>query len=778
MLKPTNGGLAQEIALTRWGRASWPRKLMWLLWLSIGLLLASVSLAALAFSLAAPQLPDISNLADYRPKLPLRIYAADGVLLGEFGAERRVFTPLPHLPQVLQDAVLAVEDARFYEHNGVDFKGVLRAFVSNLGQSKREGASTITMQLARNFYLPLEKSYTRKVYEALLTLKIENELSKEQILEIYMNQIYLGEHAYGFAAASEIYLGKPVKDITLAEAALLAGLQQLPNMRNPVANPQRALQRQQHVLKRMLDTGKITQAQWAQAREQGYKVRTGTNSPRYAQYVAEAARRLVYEQYGEEAYGRGLNVTLTVSSADQKAAYEAVQRGLLNYEAKQAYRGPEATVELPKEAAEIEAEVAEALEQHPDYGLLKAAVVTQVGPGQLSAVLQSGETVQIRGAGLAAVAAALSPKAPARLRLQAGSVIRLRQLQAGGDWSVSQVPEVQGALVAMDPATGALRAMVGGFDSARNQFNHATQAWRQPGSTIKPFIYSAALEKGLTPSTRISDGPVRVEAGDGGPAWEPKNYDAKFEESFDLRSALARSRNMVAIRVLQAVGVEQAQTWLTRFGFDADKNPAYLSMALGSGAVTPMQMAGAYSVFANGGHSIRPLLIAKVCDAHGRVLTETRPPALDDSNRVIEARNAFLISDMLTSVTRPGGSAPGVQKRLARSDVMGKSGTTNDVYDAWFAGYQKQLVAVVWMGYDQPRKLGDHESGSALAVPVWLDYMALALKNVPVAQDPAPDGLVQQGGEWYFDEYTRSTGVASLGLGEALAGVVKTSTPQ
>jgi len=759
-----NHGIPQVIPLTRWGRAWLLRsKLVWLLWLATGLLLASVSLTALAFSLAAPQLPDLSNLTDYRPKLPLRIHSADGVLLGEFGAERRIFTPLQQIPKTLHDAVLAVEDANFYEHQGIDYKGVLRAFVSNLSNAKSQGASTITMQLARNFYLPLEKSYPRKVYEALLTLKIENELSKEQILEIYMNQIYLGEHAYGFAAASEIYLGKPLKDISLPEAALLAGLAQSPHARNPVVNPQRALERQQHVLKRMLDTGKITQAQWTQARAQGYRLRpaigTERNGPRYARYVAEAARRLVHEQYGEEAYGRGLNVVLTVSASEQRAADEALQRGLLNHEAKQPYRGPEAWVALPREASAIETTIADTLEQHPDLGQLRAAVVTQVGTGQLSAVLANGAT--------------LSVKAASKLRLRAGSVIRLRQLQAGGEWSLAQVPEVQGALVAMDPATGAIRAMVGGFDGGKNQLNHATQAWRQPGSTIKPFIYSAALEQGLTASTRVSDAPVRIAAADGQPAWEPKNYDGRYEESFDLRSALAKSRNMVAIRVLQTVGAERAQAWLTRFGFDAGRNPAYPSLALGSGAVTPMQMAGAYAVFANGGHSVQPLLISRISDAQGRVLSDTRLPALDESRRVIEARNAFLVSDMLASVTRPGGSAPSVQQRLARSDVRGKTGTTNDVFDAWFAGFQKQLVAVVWMGYDQPRKLGDHESGSALAVPVWLDFMAQALKTVPQAQDPAPDGLVQQGGEWYFDEYTPATGVATVGLDAAVAAVAK-----
>jgi penicillin-binding protein 1A len=671
------------------------RLALWGVGLLAGGMAAVALLLALGLALAYPKLPDISNLTDYRPRLPMRIYSADGVVLGEFGAERRIFTPLAHIPQLMQDAVLAVEDARFYEHNGVDYKGVLRAVVSNLGRARSQGASTITMQVARNFYLPLEKSYTRKLYEALLTLKIESQLSKDQILEIYMNQIYLGERAYGFAAASEVYLGKPLKDVTLAEAAMLAGLAQSPIVRNPVVNPQRALARQQHVLKRMRDTGKINDAQWQLAQRQGYKVHTGMNSPRYAQFVTEAARRLVFEQYGEDAYGRGLNVHLTIQSADQQAAYHALQRGLLDYEAKQAYRGPEARIELSEDAAEIESEIAEALAEHPDFGLLKAAVVTQAGPARLTAVLQSGELLQIGPQGLGSAAAALGPRASARQRIRPGAVIRVRQL-ASDAWAVAQVPELEGALVSMDPRSGALRAMVGGFDHGKNQFNHVTQAWRQPGSTIKPFIYSAALEQGLTPSTLVSDAPVRIEAADGNPAWEPKNADARFEEAFDLRTALAKSRNMVAIRVLQAVGTERAQLWLERFGFDAAKNPAYLSMALGSGAVTPMQMAGAYAVFANGGHAVKPLLIAKVTDAHGRILSEARPQPLDGSSRVIEARNAFLIGDMLASVTRSGGSAARVQAKLSRGDVMGKTGTTNEVFDAWFAGYQKQLVAVVW----------------------------------------------------------------------------------
>ena len=727
----------------------------------VGTLVSVIALAAIGLAVATPSLPDIGSLTDYRPKLPMRIVSADGVLLGEYGEERRNFTPIAQIPKLMQDAVVAVEDASFYEHRGVNYKGVLRAALANLGRSRSQGASTITMQVARNFYLPTEKNYVRKVYEALLALKIETQLTKEQILELYMNQIYLGQRAYGFAAASETYFGKPLSELNVAEAAMLAGLPQAPNSGNPIANPKRAAARQVHVLARMRAGGFIDEPQYAQARKQVLSFRRGSVVPVHSEYVAETARQLIFSQYGDDAYRRGLNVVLTINAAEQQAAYRALRKGIIEFERRQPYRGPEENVELPAGAGELDASIADALSDHPDNDELKAAVVLEASPKKIVAALQSGDTVTISGDGLRSVMSSLAPRASAATRIRRGAVIRLAQSEKG-DWAVTQLPEVEGAFVAMDPRTGAVRAMVGGFDHSKNQFNHVTQAWRQPGSSIKPFIYSAALEKGFTPATVVNDAPLVFEAGNGGPAWEPKNSDGQYEGPMPLRTALAKSKNMVTIRVLQAVGVPYAQEWLTRFGFDAEKHPAYLTMALGAGSVTPLQMASAYSVLANGGYRLNPTLISKLTDSKGRVLNEVTPPLLDETLRAVQPRNSFMMTSLLQSVTAPGGTAGRAQGVLKRSDIYGKTGTTNDATDAWFAGFQRNLVAVVWIGYDQPRSLGDRESGGAVSLPIWLDFMTQALKGVPVDEPVAPEGVVSVNGEWFYEEYTQASGVSKI----------------
>ncbi|HEV7913540.1 MAG TPA: transglycosylase domain-containing protein, partial [Albitalea sp.] len=534
-----------------------------------------------------------------------------------------------------------------------------------------QGASTITMQVARNFYLPTRKDYVRKVYEILLALQIERELTKEQILEIYMNQIYLGQRAYGFAAASEIYLGKPLAGLTVAEAALLAGLPQSPAHANPITNPRRAMARQRHVLNRMLDNGLIDRAQWNAAREATIGFRSPRAVARHAQYVAETARQLIYSQYGEEAYSRGLNVTLTIDSGEQWAAYRALRKGIMDFERRQPYRGPEDQVDLPADPNELDARIAEALAEHPDNDELKSAVVLSASPKKVEAVLHDGETVVITGDGLRPAAAGLSMRASLKLRIRPGAVIRLVK-GAKDDWTITQLPEVEGAFVAMDPDSGSIRAMVGGFDHANNQFNHVTQAWRQPGSSLKPFIYSAALERGFMASTLINDAPLSWDAeSNGGTAWEPKNSDGRFDGPISMRRALAMSKNMVSIRILQAVGTPFAQDWLSRFGFDADKHPPSLTMALGAGSVTPLQLASAYSVLANGGYQLPPFLIRKISDGRGRVLNEWQPPAIDESLRAVDARNAFLMTDLLQEVTRTGTAAK-AQATLKRPDIAGK----------------------------------------------------------------------------------------------------------
>ncbi|MGE0332771.1 MAG: penicillin-binding protein 1A [Ramlibacter sp.] len=743
----------------------WALRIM--LWGGGTLLAAALSVAmllAVALSVAYPNLPDISDLSDYRPKLPLRVFSSDGVLLGEFGEERRNLTPIKDIPKVMKDAVLAIEDARFYSHGGVDYLGVIRAGLANVGRLKSQGASTITMQVARNVYLSSEKTYTRKIYEILLTFKLEHLLSKDQILEIYMNQIFLGNRAYGFAAASEAYFGKPLKDISIAEAAMLAGLPKAPSAYNPISNPRRARSRQLYIIERMEENGFITAAQAETAKKEELSVRANTGSVKvHAEYVAETVRQLVHAQYGDDAYTRGLNVFTTLKASDQEAAYKALRKGIMDYERRQFYRGPEKFVELPGDAKEQEDAIDDALNDHPDNGDVMAAVVLAADPKKISAVRQNGEALEITGDGLRPAQSGLSDKAPPKIKIRRGAVIRVVKTPKN-TWEITQLPEVEGAFIALDPRDGAVRALVGGFDFNKNKFNHATQAWRQPGSSFKPFIYSAALEKGFTPSTMVNDAPLFFDAGvTGGQPWEPKNYDGKFEGPMPLHTALAKSKNMVSIRILQAVGTQNAQEWITRFGFEAEKHPPYLTMALGAGSVTPMQLATAYSVFANGGYRVNPWIITRVTDQKGKVLVESQPPLPSEATRAIDARNAFVMSRLLQEVAR-SGTAARAQATLKRPDLYGKTGTTNDAIDTWFAGYQPTLAAVVWMGYDNPRSLGDRETGGGVSLPVWISFMETALKGVPVSEPAAPEGVINVGGEWYYDEYARGAGVSSLGM--------------
>ena len=738
--------------------------LLWAFGIAAAGLVVVALLVGVALAMAYPQLPDVTDLSDYRPKLSMRVYSVEGTQIGEFGEERRNLTPFKDIPKVMKDAVLAIEDARFYQHGGVDYIGLLRASLANLGRAKSQGASTITMQVARNVYLSSEKTFTRKIYEILLTTKLEHLLSKDQIFEIYLNQIYLGNRAYGFAAASEAYFGKPLKNITIAEAAMLAGLPKAPSAYNPIANPKRARSRQLYIIERMEENGFITKAEAAAAKQEELKIRTAMSSQNtHAEYVAEMARQLMFAQYGPDIYTRGLNVYTTIRASDQQAAYYALRRGIMDYERRQHYRGPEKFITLPSNPAEQEDAIDDALIEQGDKGDLLAAVVLEAGPKKVRAVRQNSEVLEITGEGLQPVQSGLSDKAPPNIRLRPGALIRVTKT-AKGAWEITQLPEVEGAFVSVDPRNGAIHALVGGFDFDKNKFNHVTQAWRQPGSSFKPFIYSAALEKGFTPATVVNDAPLFFDASvTGGQPWEPKNYDGTFDGPMTLRKGLAKSKNMVSIRVLQAVGAQNAQQWITHFGFEADKHPPYLTMALGAGSVTPMQMATGYSVFANGGYRINPFLISKVTDQTGKVLSEFTPPELDESVRGIDARNAFVMTSLLQEVTR-SGTAARAQATLKRPDIYGKTGTTNDSMDAWFAGYHPTLTAVTWIGYDTPRKLGDRETGGGLSLPVWISYMQHALQNVPVAEPTPPAGLTHEGGEWFYSEYSRGGGVSSLGL--------------
>lgn len=748
----------------------------WFIRLAVGLAgLAVAGLAGIlvsvgiALAVAYPNLPDVADLADYRPKLPLRVLTSDGQLIGEFGEERRNLLTIKEIPEVMKNAVLAIEDARFFEHSGVDYRGMMRAALANLGQAKSQGASTITMQVARNVYLSAEKSYTRKIYEVLLTFKLEHLLTKEQILEIYMNQIFLGQRAYGFSTAAQTYFGKPLKDVTIAEAAMLAGLPKAPSAYNPISNPKRARIRQLHIIDRMLENGFITPAEAQVAKTEELKLRPAGSEPKvHAEYVAEMVRQAMVSQYGDEAYTRGLVVTTSLRGGEQQKAYRALREGVLDYERRQIYRGPEVFISLPEETAARDDAIDQVLTEHPDNDDLMSAVVLEASARRVLAVRQDGDPFEITGDGLRAVQSGLSDKAGPNVKIRPGAVIRV--VQNGKAWRITQLPEVESAFVALDPQTGAIRALVGGFDFQKSKFNHVTQAWRQPGSSFKPFIYSAALEKGLSPMTVVNDAPLFYSAGEtGGKPWEPKNYDGRFEGPMSVRRALAKSKNMVSIRVLQLVGTQSAQQWVTRFGFDADKHPPYLTMALGAGSVTPMQMATGYAVFANGGYRVAPTLITRVAEQKGKVLFETTLTAPAEAQRTIDARNAFIMNSLLQEITR-SGTAARAQATLKRPDLYGKTGTTNDSVDAWFVGYQPTVVAAAWVGYDAPRNLGSRETGGGLSLPIWIAYMSEALKGVAVAEYPPPAGVINVGGEWYYEEFGPGRGVRGLGLNDPWPG--------
>ena len=771
MSKKSKSKSSQQSDLIEAPRLHWALRIcLWAVGLVFAGFLSLLMVVGVAMVMAYPQLPDTSDLAEYRPKLPLRIYTADGALMGEFGEERRNLTPIREIPQVMKDAVLSIEDSRFYQHGGLDYLGLIRASIANLSKRKSQGASTITMQVARNVYLSTEKTYTRKIYEILLTYKLEHLLTKDQILEIYMNQIFLGNRAYGFASAAETYFGKSLKDITIAEAAMLAGLPKAPSAYNPISNPKRARSRQLYIIERMEENNYITAKQALEAKAEPLRIRPSIDKNRiHAEYVAETVRQLMFAQYGQETYTRGLNVYTTLQSSEQNAAYQALRQGIMDFERRQVYRGPEKFIELPTKPKEMDDAIDEVLDDHPDNGDVMSAVVLEASPKKIVAIRQNAEQLEITGDGLKPAQSGLSDKAGPNIKIKRGAVIRVVQTPKG-TWEITQLPEVEGAFVAINPQDGSVRALVGGFDFAKNKFNHVIQAWRQPGSSFKPFIYSAALEKGFTPATVINDAPLFFDAGvTGGQPWEPKNYDGTFEGPMTLRKGLAKSKNMVSIRILQAVGTRNSQEWVTKFGFDEDKHPAYLTMALGAGSVTPMQMATGYSVFANGGMRVQPHMITRVTDHKGKILVDSPPQRVNEANRAISPRNAFVMTSLLQEVTRSGTAAK-ARVALKRDDIYGKTGTTNDSMDAWFAGYHRNLAAVVWIGYDTPRKLGDRETGGGLSLPVWISFMESALKNMPIMDAIAPEGVLYVNGDWYFEEYAKGNGVTSLGLGNEKGG--------
>jgi penicillin-binding protein 1A len=699
--------------------------------------LAMLAVTGLSAAVLYPNLPDVATLKDYRPKEPLRVYTEDGALIGEFGEEKRSVVAIKNTPKILRDAILAAEDERFYDHGGVDSFGVLRAAVSNvLSGSVKEGASTITMQVARNFFLSSEKSFKRKINEALLAVKIENALSKDEILELYINQIYLGQRAYGFEAAARVYFGKPLNQIDIAEAAMLAGLPKAPSAYNPVVNFPRAKLRQQYVLKRLRDLKWISETEFEQAQRRKLVIRyTPQSFDAAADHLAELVRQYMFQKYGEQIYQTGMRVYTTLRIADQKAAVDAVRAGVVEYTRRRGYPGAEAQMTLPTNASDRETAIADALAARGEVNGLLPGIVMRVDAKRIRVRLRGGDEIDLGPTEIEFAKAALGAKATPARRLRPGSVVRVVRFDGQSTWLLTALPQVEAALVSMSPETGAIRAMVGGFDFVRSQYNHVTQALRQPGSTFKPFIYSAALERGITPATIFEDAPVRINpALTGGVEWNPQNYDREMEGSMTLRRALYKSKNLVSIRVLDATGVEFAQQHALRFGFPLERVPALYTLALGANEATPLEMAVGYAVFANGGSRVMPHYLLRVTDKNGRVLENFTTPVTEP---VLDPRNAFVMTTLLQDVVRRGTAVKAME--LGRLDLAGKTGTTDDTRDTWFAGYAPTRVAVAWLGYDQPRPTG--ETGGVAALPIWTRYMEKVLRQVPDVAYAPPEGV-------------------------------------
>lgn len=705
--------------------------------------LVLTALTALAVSIIYPSLPSLEALTNYRPKLSLKIYSAEGVIIGEFGEERRAFVKIENVPAHMKNAVLAIEDRRFYQHNGIDTKGIVRAIRNNVMGISHEGASTITMQVAKNFFSQPggKRDIITKIKEAFLAIKIEKTISKDQILELYLNQIYLGQRSYGFAAAAQVYFGKQLQDLTLAEAALLAGLPKAPSGYNPYVHEKRAITRQHEVLKDMLRDGFIKQAEFDEAMQTKLKFKsTKTVKNLSADYVAEIVRISMFNRFGEDIYQSGYKVYTTIKKTNQEAANAAVVQGIVDYEIRHGFRGPEKTIAIV-DNADLKELAASTLDELETYNGFVPALVTQVTKKSVSVITKSGDALEITGSGLKLIEKHILSKVETKQAVKPGAVIRVIKLN--GEWKVTQLPQVEASLIALNPETGAVNALIGGFDFHRSKFNHVTQAWRQPGSSFKPFVYSAAIEKGFTPASMVDDAPFSLSAEEVGSkkGWDPHNFDGKYAGPMRLRTALTKSKNMVSIRVLDAIGPRYAQSYITKFGFSPKHHPAYLAMALGAGSTTSWHLAAGYAVFANSGYQVKPYLITKIVDSEGKVIESVNPAKHISDYRVIDQRNAFLMTSMMQDVINVGTATRA--NVLGRSDIAGKTGTTNNQMDVWFAGFNPKEVAVAWMGYDSPKSLGRDETGGKAALPIWIKYMEVALKGMPIYQYKIPQGVVK-----------------------------------
>lgn len=728
------------------------------------IILLIILIILLTIIIAAKNLPSIQSLINYQPKMPLKIYTEDNILIGEFGEERRDIIKIEDIPIYLKNAILSIEDSRFYEHKGVDLNGIIRAItVAITNRHATQGASTITMQVARNFFLSNKKTYIRKIYEILLAYKIESKLSKDQIFNIYLNQIYLGQHSYGFASASRIYFGKNLKNILLSEAAMLAGLPKAPSIYNPVINLKRAKIRQMYILQRMLNLRYINKFQYEEAIKQQIKIKNNNKKYKiHCEYAAEIVRQIMFKKYKKTTYTRGLKVITTINSCDQNAAYYSLRNGLISYERKYKYRGPEAFIKFPNNIVERNKLINKTFLKYPNNEDIITAIVISSNTKQIKAILIDRKNIIIQKSELNFVKNFLDKNS--KKQIKPGSIIRVKY-NLNKKWSIVQLPKVEGSIVSISPLDGSIKSLVGGFDFNKNNFNHVTQAWRQPGSSFKPFIYAAALDKGVGPATIINDGPLYFNSNENnGKTWNPKNYGGKFDGPITMRNAFQRSRNLVSIHILNYIGVKYAQKYITKFGFSKNHHPAYLPMALGAGLVTPLHMVRGISVFANGGYRINPYLIKEVIDSNGVTIAYTKPLiASKNAPKVINSSNAYIMNSLLQSVAQYGTASK--SNILGRNDISGKTGTTNNSRDAWFVGYQNNIAAVTWVGYDNPRTLGSKETGSKLALPIWIDYMKIALKNTPNHINVIPNNVLIYNNELYLNKFRPNYGfIPSINL--------------
>ncbi|TCK04750.1 penicillin-binding protein 1A [Marinobacterium mangrovicola] len=730
----------------------------WLSVLAVTGIVAGLIAAASIYYYFSPQLPDVETLREVRFQTPLRVYSADDKLIAEFGEKRRTPISYEQIPEDFVHALQAAEDSRFFEHFGIDIKGLTRAAYQLASSGHiQSGGSTITMQVAKNFFLTRERTFTRKFMEILLALRIEQALSKEEILELYVNKIYLGQRAYGIQAASTVYYGQSIEDLSLPQLAMIAGLPKAPSANNPISNPENAIHRRNWILGRMLELGYIDQARYDDAVAQPVTAEYhGSDIELPAPYIAEMVRAELYEQYGDDLYTDGLKVYTTIDSRLQQSADRALRTGLLAYTERHGYRGPEQQLDLETLSQE---ELIEQLDDMPAFGGLIPAIVTEVGDKSAKLTTAENGDIELTWDGISWAKpfktvnyTGAAPNKAADV-LSRGDLVRVIQDEEG-NWVLRQVPKVQGAIVSLNPKDGGIRALSGGFSFTLNKFNRVTQAYRQPGSNIKPFLYTAALENGFTPASIINDAPVVFHDVSLESNWRPENDNGKFGGPTRLREALYRSRNLVSIRLMRALGIEKAREFMLEFGFESERFPANLSLALGSADVTPLQIVTGYASFANGGYKVAPYLISRIETATGEPVFEAEPklacPVCETTDadpelshaapRIISEDGAFLIYNVMQDVIKRGTGRRALA--LNRGDIAGKTGTTNDQKDSWFSGFNQEVVTTAWVGYDQPTTLGRREYGSTAALPIWIDFMRDALEGTPESAPEAPGGII------------------------------------